>query len=86
MSNNKNNCGKGSAPRNIFSQQFRDNFSQINWRRPVICPGCKNKIEPDLCCCGKDKNQHGLGYWHHGFVPMGCTCFFPKDEVAAGKY
>lgn len=49
--------GKGSAPRNIFSKEYRDNYSQINWDKKctycngsgfiqaekIECPACKGK-------------------------------------------
>lgn len=31
ISNNQN--GKGSAPRNNTSKDFRDNYSKINWKK-----------------------------------------------------
>lgn len=36
-----------------------------------VCPGCRNHIDPDVCCCGDSiKNHHG----EHNPVPMGCDC------------
>ena len=32
-SSTKNMAGKGSKPRSCFSQKFKDNFDNINWKR-----------------------------------------------------
>jgi hypothetical protein len=31
--NSNNQNGKGSAPRNNTSKDFRDNYSKINWKK-----------------------------------------------------
>lgn len=72
-----NQSGKGSRPRNNFSKEFRDNFSKIDWHRPVFCPSCKNEIQKDLCWCGDDIKAHGIGCGHSP-VPLGCECFRAK--------
>lgn len=41
------------------------------------CPKCGNLIEPDYCWCGSHKAASHEG---HFFVPMGCVCYFSKEE------
>lgn len=38
----------------------------------VICPGCKQEIDPDVCHCGEPckKGYHD----NHNPIPMGCDC------------
>jgi hypothetical protein len=33
--NSNNQNGKGSAPRNNTSKDFRDNYSKINWKKKI---------------------------------------------------
>ena len=33
---NTNQAGKGDKPRNCFSQQYRKNYDQINWKKEKI--------------------------------------------------
>jgi hypothetical protein len=40
----------------------------------IICPGCKNEIDPDVCGCGDSKENH-TGWEGHPFIPMGCDCY-----------
>lgn len=44
------------------------------------CPGCGEIIDPDCCHCGIGPQGHGYGGEEHSFVPMGCTCGYPKEE------
>ena len=39
----------------------------------VVCPGCGNGIDPNVCWCGDFYSQHNA-YSGHNFVPMGCDC------------
>ncbi len=39
----------------------------------MICPGCKNECDEEICWCGDTKEFHGLGTGH-SFVPIGCDC------------
>lgn len=47
--------------------------SQAGHARVLVCPGCGNEIDPDVCWCGSEQAYHcsDLG---HSFVPMGCDC------------
>ena len=41
--------GKGDAPRNCFSQRFRDNYDAINWTMPISPPSpCRHPGCPTL--------------------------------------
>ena len=43
--------------------------------RPLICPGCRHDIEPDICGCGEDRVGHSNPMdAGHTFVPLGCRC------------
>jgi hypothetical protein len=39
----------------------------------VICEGCKNEIDPDVCGCGDAIKDHGYDNGHAP-IPMGCDC------------
>lgn len=39
----------------------------------VICMGCENEIDEEVCCCG-DLIRPGYGHDNHNPVPLGCTC------------
>ena len=41
---NINQAGKGDAPRNCFSQKYRDNYDSINWNKKNE----KNQINIDI--------------------------------------
>jgi hypothetical protein len=38
----------------------------------VICDGCGNEIDPDVCGCGGLRDD---GHDGHSFIPMGCDCY-----------
>jgi len=44
----------------------------------MICPRCKNEIDPEVCWCGDPIKGHG--YSEHSPVPMGCDCGRVKPE------
>jgi hypothetical protein len=46
----------------------------------VICPGCGNEIDPEVCHCGEIRSMHGPERGH-SFVPAGCTCGYAKQPV-----
>lgn len=49
MQNTQN--GKGSSPRNNWSKQFRDNYSEICWdKKCVLCSGTGFIDEPKIEC------------------------------------
>lgn len=50
----------------------------LNPPRPR-CPGCKQEIDPDCCCCG-DTIVDGQSHSDHTPVPQGCVCGYVKDE------
>ena len=45
----------------------------------VICPGCKQEIDPEVCHCGEYRAGHS-SFSDHSFVPMGCECGRVKIE------
>lgn len=54
--------------------QLREKVNQ----NEVICPDCKNKIDPDYCWCGSAMDSHDIGSGHSP-VPAGCTCGYLKE-------
>jgi hypothetical protein len=36
-----------------------------------ICPGCKRRIDPEVCWCGEAEPHFSTD---HSFIPMGCDC------------
>lgn len=46
---------------------------------PVICPKCKNIINPDMCWCGLSIDKHGV-YENHHPIPIGCVCHYAENE------
>jgi len=44
----------------------------------MICPRCKNEIDPEVCWCGDLIKGHR--YSEHSPVPMGCDCGRVKPE------
>lgn len=41
----------------------------------LVCPGCKQEIDPDTCGCGAARVGHGDPMDEgHAFVPLGCDC------------
>lgn len=52
-------AGKGDKPRNCFSRQFRDNFSEINWSNKISSPCVRIcKLKNDVCvACGRTTEQ-----------------------------
>lgn len=44
----------------------------------AVCPGCKREIDPEMCCCGIDRETHGTIMQDHNFVPQGCVCGYGK--------
>jgi hypothetical protein len=66
--------GKGDKRRPMDEGRFRENFDQINWRRPSVCPGCNQEIDPTTCHCGEDIRP-GIVHDNHYPVPQGCNCF-----------
>lgn len=65
--------GKGSQQRTVTSKTFRDNYDNI-FPRPVICPGCKNEIDPETCHCGEPIGKFN-SCDNHSPIPIGCNCF-----------
>lgn len=45
----------------------------IEYADEDICPGCGNKIDPEVCWCGAYVKEHGYSD-NHAPVPMGCDC------------
>lgn len=45
-----------------------------NWEgERLICSGCKQPIDPEVCWCGEYADDHNEGSGHSP-VPMGCRC------------
>ncbi len=45
------------------------------------CHSCGNEIDPETCGCGDSRESHGQQ--EHPFVPMGCTCYYAKEQPGA---
>ena len=48
-------AGKGDKPRNCFSKEFKDNYSEINWGRKISTPCVRIcKVKDGICeACGR---------------------------------
>jgi hypothetical protein len=57
----------------------RNYFSAVRQKGDVvtICPGCKNEIDPETCCCG-DSIRDNIVHDNHYPVPVGCTCLYDE--------
>ena len=46
-----------------------------------ICGGCNNEIDIEVCHCGITYKDHNPYVDGHNFVPIGCTCGYPKEST-----
>lgn len=44
----------------------------------IICAGCLNAIDDQVCCCGDDTSKHN-GWEGHSATAQGCTCGYAKQ-------
>jgi len=47
--------GKGDKPRNCFSEQFKNNYEQIKWKKDEPSSGRSS----DISACGDGAQAHG---------------------------
>jgi hypothetical protein len=47
---------------------------------PVVCPGCHNEIDPEVCWCGNEIERHSPQWDGHNPVPLGCDCGRAKEK------
>lgn len=43
-----------------------------------FCRFCGNEIDPHVCHCGDEIENHAG--WDHPAVPMGCTCGYDESD------
>lgn len=41
----------------------------------VMCRGCKQEVDPNVCGCGGLAKDHDTAIDGHPFVPIGCDCY-----------
>lgn len=69
--------GYSSIAKVHYHDNKREQSHMIDEEEPeeLLCAGCRNSIDPDVCWCGEWRPLHHAFNLGHEFVPMGCDCY-----------
>lgn len=64
----------------IAGDAYRMADAMMEAREHERCPSCHQAIDPCVCYCGTNKDDHESQREGHLFVALGCDCYRAKQE------